>query len=430
MLDIGERDVYAIDGPLDLTFLHALKADIGKKYPDLLYTDFSPYYPTALREHSVFEVAEKKDIFLHHPYDSFDPVVEMIQQAAQSPHTVAIKMTLYRVSKHSKLVQALKQASKNGIQITVLMELKARFDEENNVHWAKELEDVGVHILYGVKGVKTHSKVALVVTKTADGFQRYVHLGTGNYHEKNVHLYTDMGIITTHPLLTEDVANFFNYLSGYSDRPDYHHLHVSPFELRETFLDKIDHEIEYHQQFGNGHIIAKMNSLTDKVCIQKLYEASQAGVKIELIIRGICCLIPGIPGLSENISVRSIVGRFLEHSRIYYFHNNGSERIYLSSADMMTRNMVNRIETAFPVLDPQWRQVVLDTLNLFLRDNTKAWELGADEKYTRCVPQAGEEAIGAQRQLAQKSLARQASQKKEAAVNWLDRLKEKLFRHK
>lgn len=427
-LDILERDVYPIDGPLDLTYLMELVDHIEPKLSDMTFKPFKPAYPPVFVRQSVFDVMDKQDVFLHHPYDSFKPITEMIQQAADDPDTLAIKMTLYRVSKDSPLIAALKKAAKKNIQVTALVELKARFDEANNVHWAKELEEAGAHILYGMEELKTHSKAALVVKKSASGFRRYIHLGTGNYNEKTAKLYTDMGIMTSNLALTEDVSNFFNYLSGYSEQPQYNHLHVSPFEIRDTFIEKIDQEIASHKEHGNGHIIAKMNSLTDKVIILKLFEASQAGVKIELIIRGICCLIPGIPGVSENISVRSIVGRFLEHSRIYYFYQNGEEKLYLSSADMMTRNMIKRVELAFPVMDDKWSKHILDMLAIYLNDNTKAWELEKDGLYHKQTPAEGEEPISVQQTLLKRSTELSAKKQVKEHKNWFGRLSEKLLR--
>lgn len=294
---------------------------------------------------------------------------------------MAIKQTLYRVSSDSPIVQALKQAVDNGKQVTVLVELKARFDEERNVQWAKELEEAGCHVIYGMNNLKTHSKISLVVKKNGNTLTRYVHLGTGNYNDSTAKLYTDMGLITTNKEIGEDATNFFNYLSGYSQQPVYNHLSVSPFDIRDSYIEDIDAEIAFHQQFGNGHMIAKMNSLTDKVVIEKLYEASQAGVKIDLIIRGICCLRSQIPGVSENIRVISIVGRFLEHSRIYYFRHNGAHKLYLSSADMMTRNMVKRIEIEFPILDEAINQIILSILETYLKDNVKARQQMADGSY-------------------------------------------------
>lgn len=382
-LDLLERDVYEISGPLDLTVL----SDIASQLKPTLLTEsfqkFTPEYPSILNKQTVYELSEKQDIFLHHPFDSFQPVIDLVRQAVEDPNTIAIKQTLYRVSDTSPFIEALKKAARKDIQVTVLVELKARFDEANNVHWARELEESGAHILYGIKNLKTHSKATLIVKKVHRGFKRYAHLGTGNYNEQTAKLYTDMGVITTNKKLTQDVAAFFNYLSGYSEQPTYNYLHVSPFEMRDSFIDNIEMEITLHKQYGNGHIIAKMNSLTDKKMIIKLFEASQAGVKVDLIIRGICCLIPGIPGVSENIQVHSIIGRFLEHSRVYYFYQNGNEELYLSSADMMTRNMIKRVELAFPILDGPWKKYVINILKLYMYDNTNAWELEPNGRYTK-----------------------------------------------
>ena len=325
-LSVKKRDVYIIDGPIDLTCLDEV-TELLENTGFEGYPPFTPSYPALLEKQSIYNMIEKRDVFLHHPFESFEPVISFVKEAAEDNRTVSIKQTLYRVSKDSPLIEALKYAANNGIQVTVLVELKARFDEANNVHWAKELEEAGAYILYGVKGLKTHSKATLVVKKEATGFKRYVHLGTGNYNEETAKQYTDMGLVSSNVDLTQDVSDFFNYLSGYSTQPAYTHLHVSPFDIRDRFIENIEKEMQLHKQFGNGHVIAKMNSLTDKKMILKLYEASQAGVKIELIVRGICCLIPGIEGISENISVRSVIGRFLEHSRIYYFYHNGEEEL-------------------------------------------------------------------------------------------------------
>lgn len=430
-LELTADEVYRLNGPLDLTFLFSLKSELGKRHPDLLYPPFQAYYPEVLKNRSIFHVLDRQDLFLHHPYDSFDPVLEFIRGAATEENTVSIKMTLYRVSTDSDLVQSLIRAAKAGIQVTVLMELKARFDEENNVNWAKELEDAGVNILYGMRELKTHSKIALVTKKVGRGFKRYVHLGTGNYNENTAKIYTDMGIMTSDEIIGQDATDFFNYLSGYSIQPDYNQLYVSPFKIREAFISKINREIKNQEKYGNGHIMAKMNSLTDKTLIGKLYEASQAGVKIELNIRGICCLIPGIPDVSENIKVRSIVGRFLEHSRIYYFHNNGENDLYLSSADLMTRNMVFRVEIAFPVLDKDIRETIIKTLELFFADNTKAWELQSDEIYFKRTPDEGETPISAQEELMSRSIKEHQRQVKQAPPkpSLIDRLRER-FNHK
>jgi len=429
ILDLLERDVYAIDGPLDLTYINDLIGTFEEEYPDKVFQPFKASYPAVLVRNSVFDVADKQDIFLHHPYDSFKPVIELVQEAVDDPETIAIKQTLYRVSDDSPLIHSLKRAAKKGIQVTVLVELKARFDEANNVHWSKQLEEAGAHVLYGMKQLKTHSKATLIVKKKDQGFKRYAHLGTGNYNEKTAKGYTDMGLITTRVSITQDVADFFNYLSGYSEQPDYHHLHVSPFEIRDTFLDKIENEIESHKKYGNGHIIAKMNSLTDKIIILKLFEASQQGVKIQLIVRGICCLIPGVPGVSENIEVRSIVGRFLEHSRIYYFYQNGEEKLYLSSADMMTRNMIRRVEIAFPIIENKWKKHIIETIQLYLDDNTKAWVLNSDGIYEKQTPDKGEKPLSVQDHLLRFAEHEKEQQVRKERKNWFARLSEKLLRN-
>lgn len=380
---LKDRAVYMIDGPLDLTFLFNLRSQIGEDHPDLLFPPHQPYLNPGHLGEDLFTNMRDHDILLHHPYDSFDPVVSFVEHAASDPQTIAIKQTLYRVSKKSPIISALKKAAENGKEVTVLVELKARFDEENNVFWARELEEAGCHVLYGVSELKTHSKITLIIRKEDGKLQPYLHLGTGNYNDKTAKIYTDMGLFTTRSGLTVDAIHFFNYLSGYTSRPDYKLLHVSPFAIRDSLMDAIDDEMANQAQYGNGRIIAKMNSLTDKPLIQKLYQASQAGVQIDLIVRGICCLRPGLPGISENIRVRSIVGRFLEHSRIYYFYRNGEQHLFLSSADMMTRNMIKRVEIEFPILDKDLEADVLDFLQLELADTLKARELQADGRYTR-----------------------------------------------
>lgn len=380
-LEIEERDIYKLDGPLDLTMLFQLSGMIAERYPQFEFKKFEPALPVSLGEENVYKAAKERDVFFHHPYESFQPVVDFIKEASEDPKTLAIKQTLYRVSSDSPIIKALKNAAEAGKQVTVLVELKARFDEENNVHWAKMLEEAGCHVIYGMTHLKTHSKITLVIKKENDEIVPYVHLGTGNYNDKTAKIYTDMGIITTNRDIGQDAMNFFNYLSGYSEKPEYKKLHVAPFEIREEFLDHIDQEIESHKANGNGLIIAKMNSLTDKAVIKKLFEASQAGVKVNLIIRGICCLKPGIPGVSDNIRVISIVGRFLEHSRIYYFYHNGKEKMYLSSADMMTRNMIKRVEILFPILDEKIVERLKDYLQLQLNDNQKAREQDVEGVY-------------------------------------------------
>ena len=370
-LEIEDNDIYYLDGPLDLTFLFGLVDHLSHKLKYLTYEKYTPQPPRSLGNKNIYQLSLERDIFFHHPYESFEPIVDFIRQAADDPNTIAIKQTLYRVRKDSPIINSLKEAAENGKQVTVLVELKARFDEENNVHWARMLEDAGCHVIYGMTHLKTHSKIALVVKRINNELTSFVHLGTGNYNDKTAKLYTDMGIITTNKDIAEDAINFFNYLSGYSTKPEYNKLIVAPYDIRDVFIDRIDKEIRSHLQHGNGKIMMKMNSLTDKTIIEKLFEASQAGVKIQLIIRGICCLKPGIPGISENIEVVSIVGRLLEHSRIYYFHNNSEAHIYLSSADVMTRNMIKRVEILFPVEDKSIGQRLVNYMNLQLSDNQK-----------------------------------------------------------
>lgn len=372
-LEIHRDDVYKIHGPLDITFLFSFIQFFEGNYNKLFYEPFIPQAPKDLAsDEDIFEKALKQDLFFHHPYESFQPIIDFIDKAADDPQVLAIKQTLYRVSGNSPIILALKRAAENGKQVTVLVELKARFDEENNVHWARELEKAGCLVIYGMHNLKTHSKITLVIRSRNNRIEQFVHLGTGNYNDKTARMYTDMGIITTNKRIGSDATQFFNYLSGYTSKPEYEKLVVSPYDIRDKFLHLIDEEIEYHRTYSNGHIKLKMNSLTDKDLIVKLYEASTAGVKIDLIVRGICCLLPGIAGVSENVTVTSIVGRFLEHSRIYWFHRNGASRLYLSSADMMTRNMVKRVEILFPVLAPSIKKRVMGILDIELQDTAKA----------------------------------------------------------
>ncbi|OLO26961.1 RNA degradosome polyphosphate kinase [Alkalihalophilus pseudofirmus] len=375
VLEVHSNDVYSFKGPLDLSFLFKLYGKLVSEFEHLANENFIPQPPVDLiNEENIFQAIDKKDIFLHHPYESFHPILDFLSMAADDPSVLAIKQTLYRVSGDSPIIHSLARAAEQGKQVTVLVELKARFDEENNIQWAKKLEKAGVHVIYGITALKTHSKITLVVRHENNKIQRYVHLGTGNYNDSTAKLYTDMGILTSEEDFGIDATNFFNYLSGYSDKPVWNHISTAPFQIRETFIDAINQEISAHLQTGNGRIIAKMNSLTDKPIILKLYEASQAGVKIDLIVRGICCLRPGIEGVSENIRVRSIVDRFLEHSRIFYFHHGGQESIFLSSADWMTRNMEKRIEILFPIYSPNIKQRIIEVLNITLKDNVKARE--------------------------------------------------------
>ncbi|WP_242222180.1 RNA degradosome polyphosphate kinase [Bacillus cereus group sp. BfR-BA-01380] len=382
VLEVKDEDVYMIEGPLDLTCLFALYKKLAPTYDHLIYPAFIPQPPQDLdNEEDIFEKALEQDILLHHPFESFHPVIDFVADAAEDPNVLAIKQTLYRVSGDSPVIQALKTAAENGKQVTVLVELKARFDEENNVQWAKELEKAGCHVIYGVSHLKTHSKITLVVRRKYGKIERFVHLGTGNYNDATAKLYTDFGYVTSRKDFGIDATNFFNYLSGYTMKPHFHQLSVAPFDIRQQFIELIDEEIRYHKQYGNGYIIAKMNSLTDKPLIQKLYEASQAGVKIDLIVRGICCLRPQILGVSDNIRVISVVGRYLEHSRIYYFHHNGEEKIFLSSADWMTRNMEKRVEISFPILGIDMKTRIKDVLQLILDDNVKAREQNERGEY-------------------------------------------------
>ncbi|RNF38313.1 RNA degradosome polyphosphate kinase [Planococcus salinus] len=399
-LEIDKKDVYLIKGFLDLTVLFTYYKKIAAVREHLVYEGKISQLPYGMESgKEIFEKVAQQDVFLHHPYDSFEPVVEFISEAADDSDVLAIKQTLYRVSGDSPVIKALKRAAEKGKQVTVLVELKARFDEENNVHWAKELEKAGCHVIYGITHLKTHSKITLVVRQKANRIERFVHLGTGNYNDQTAKIYTDMSLFTSKRRFGIDATNFFNYLSGYTEKPEFHYLSVAPFSIRKDFLRLIDDEIDFQKKHGNGHMIAKMNSLTDKAIIRKLYEASQAGVKIELIVRGICCLRPGIEGVSETIHVRSIVGRLLEHSRIYYFHHNGQRQTFLSSADMMTRNMENRIEILFPIIDKGIKKQVKSILDIYLKDNVKAREQDANGHYRYAARKEKDPVIDSQMEL-------------------------------
>lgn len=393
-LEVKEDNIYMFNGPLDLTFL--MKMYGMKGFDDYKVPGYTPAaVPALMNDQTIFENIRRQDILLHHPYMTFDPVVDFIRQASVDPQVLAIKMTLYRVSGHSPIVAALAQAADNGKQVTVLVELKARFDEENNIVWAKQLEKAGCHVIYGLLGLKTHSKIALVVRKEEDGIRRYVHLGTGNYNDSTAKLYTDCGILTCNAEIGEDATAVFNMLSGYSEPSRWNHLIVAPLWMKKRFLTMIDREAENARQGKEGHIIAKMNSLCDPDIISALYAASAAGVKIELIVRGICCLKTGIEGVSENITVRSIVGNFLEHARIFYFYNNGAEEVYMGSADWMPRNLIRRVEIVFPVLDPEVKKQVMHIVEIQLEDTLKARILQPDGTYER-VDLRGKEKICAQ----------------------------------
>ncbi|RSL34504.1 RNA degradosome polyphosphate kinase [Salibacterium salarium] len=399
-LEIHENDVYCLRCPLDLTFLFKLYNELSEEREHLVNETLIPQPPQDLiGETDIFSAITRKDILLHHPYESFQPVIDFMVAAANDPDVLAIKQTLYRVSGDSPIVNALAEAAENGKQVTVLVELKARFDEENNIQWAKKLEKSGVHVIYGITSLKTHSKITLVVKQRHDKIQRFVHLGTGNYNDSTAKLYTDMGILTSRQEFGEDATNFFNYLSGYRKKPVWNHISTSPLEIRDHLIHYIDEEIAAHKKHGRGQITAKMNSLTDKPLILKLYEASIAGVTIDLIVRGICCLRPNVPSISENITVRSIVGRFLEHSRIFFFRNNGNEKIFLSSADWMTRNMEKRIEIMFPILDSFLKQRLKTILEITLNDNQKARIQDTSGKYYYVTADEDEPAVNSQLQL-------------------------------
>lgn len=381
-LHLSQDDVYETEGVLDVTVFFPFTDIEG--YDHLRYRKAKPQTPASIlqaEEKDIFAMIRAKDLFVHLPYESFDPVVRFVADAAKDPHVLAIKQTLYRVSSDSPIVQALAQAAENGKQVTVLMEVKARFDEENNIVMGRRLEQAGAHVIYGLVGVKTHSKCTLVIRREADGIRRYVHVGTGNYNGKTAKLYTDVGIFTANDQFGRDASNFFNLLSGYSDPPEWNKFIVAPMDLRRRSLELIEREIAFADQGEEGRIIVKMNSLLDREIIEKLYEASQAGVQIDLIVRGICVLRPGIPGISENIRVRSIVGRFLEHSRIFYFRNGGRAETYISSADWMPRNLNDRVELMAPVEDETHRQRLQDILAIELADNQKAHVMQADGSY-------------------------------------------------
>lgn len=381
-LDVTEMEVYEINGPLDPTCFFKF---IGMKgmWP-WLYEPFVPQRPRELPDDSdLFAAIRENDILLHHPYESFDPVVKLVSDAADDPQVLAIKQTLYRVSGNSPIVAALARAAENGKQVTVLVELKARFDEENNILWARRLEKAGCHVIYGLVGLKTHAKIILIVRKEDNGIRRYLHLGTGNYNDSTAKLYTDLGLMTANDEFGSDASAFFNLLSGYSEPPVWNKLVMAPLGLREKIYALIDNEIAMVRSGREGHIIAKMNSLIDQPVIQKLYEASAAGVHIDLIVRGICGLRTGIDGISDNITVRSIVGRQLEHSRIFWFANGGEEQLYLSSADWMPRNLNDRVELFFPVETEEHIRRIKALLDLYLRDNVGAHMMQSNGTYRR-----------------------------------------------
>ncbi|NJN16070.1 MAG: polyphosphate kinase 1 [Oscillochloris sp.] len=384
-LKIDANDLYQVRGPLGLSDLMAL---LKLDRPDLKDAPHVPTIPGVLHSgHSIFETIRQGDVLLHHPYHSFAPVVDFIQAAAADPQVLAIKQTLYRVGSNSPIVRALMHAREQGKQVTAVVELKARFDEENNIIWARAMESAGVHVVYGLVGLKVHAKLALVVRQEQEGIRCYCHLGTGNYNATTARIYTDLGLFTCRPDITADVSELFNFLTAYSRQSQYRKLLVAPVTLRKGLRNCILHEIERQRRYGDGRLIFKMNALVDRKIIDALYEASQAGVQIDLIVRGMCSLRPGIPGLSENIRVRSIVGPFLEHSRIYYFYNGGNPQVYCGSADLMERNLDRRVEQVFPLEDPNLVQYVRENLlDVYLNDNLRARVLEPDGTYRRIHP--------------------------------------------
>lgn len=387
-LGISGNMLHRVAHPIGMADLFELT---GLNRPDLKDPVFLPGTPHDLDDpRGTFPAIRKGNILLFHPYESFSPVINLLKQAAVDPGVLAIKITLYRVGKNSPIVEALLEARENGKAVCAVIELKARFDEENNIGWARQLESAGVHVIYGVKGLKVHAKVCMVVRKEKDGIVRYVHMGTGNYNASSARTYTDLGFFTCDPEIGADVADLFNSLTGYSRLQSYRKLLVAPTTIRSGLITKIEREIERQRLYGDGYIAMKMNALVDKGCIQALYRASQAGVKIDLIVRGMCCIRPQIPDLSQNISVRTIVGRFLEHARIYYFHNGGDSEIFLGSADLMTRNLDRRVEILFPVENPEMRKALMDLIfTKQMEDTVKARLMKPDGSYVRAIPSPG-----------------------------------------
>jgi len=401
-LKIKEDDIFKINGPLDLTFLFKLYSLEG--FDSLKSKTYIPQPVKSLNsEEDLFAQIRRGDILLHHPYQTFNPVIDFVRQASKDPNVLAIKQTLYRVSSNSPIITYLAEAAENGKQVSVLVELKARFDEENNINWARKLEQAGCHVIYGLLGLKIHSKITLVVRREEDGIRRYVHLGTGNYNDSTAKLYTDMGLLTCSNPIGEDATALFNMLSGYSEPLLWHKLTAAPLWLRDKFIELIHREASYAMAGHESHIIAKMNSLCDPKIIVALYEASAAGVKIDLIVRGICSLKSGLPKISDNITVRSIVGNFLEHSRIFYFYNNGYQEVYMGSADWMPRNLDKRVEILFPIEDPVLKNEVIEILQIQLSDTVKAHLLQPDGSYEK-IDKRGKHVFNSQEFLCEKAM--------------------------
>jgi polyphosphate kinase len=409
IFQLTEEDIYFANGPLN--FLHLMPLASLDSLTALRDKPYIPFVSPSIPPGSdIFEILRRQDVMLHHPYESFSSVVDFLEHSASDPQVLAIKMTLYRTSGDSPIVRSLIHAAEEGKQVTVLMELRARFDEANNINWARQLEDAGVHVVYGLVGLKTHCKVLMVVRRDEDRLRQYLHLGTGNYHPSTARFYTDLSVLTSNAELGEEVSILFNTLTGLSEFTGVKQLIVAPFQMHDAFIKLIQNERDLAVQGKEGRIIVKLNSLVEESLIIALYEASQAGVKIDLIVRGICCLRPGVPGVSENISVRSIVGRFLEHSRIYYFGNAGKPKVYLGSADWMPRNLFRRVEVVFPVRDETLRKRVTDEiLPIYLADCVKARVLDADGVYRRAKCAAGK---NSQAQLTFRNLARQAASRR------------------
>ncbi len=383
-LEIDASGVYKVPGPLSLNRLMMLYQNDRPELKDSPAIAMIPRALANLDEEDVFSVIRQRDVLLHHPFESFQPVIDLLRKAARDPDVLAIKMTLYRVGSNSPVVEALLDAMEHGKQVAVLVELRARFDEESNIEWARALEREGVHVVYGLLGLKIHCKAAMIVRREGDHIKRYVHLSSGNYNATTAHVYTDIGLFTSREEIADDVTDLFNYLTGYSAKADYQRLLVSPITLRERVEAMVNREIDHQKAGRGGHLIFKTNSLVDPQLIRSLYRASQAGVRVELLVRGSCCLRPGVPGVSDNITVASIVGRFLEHSRALYFRNAGSEEIYVGSADLMTRNLNRRVEVLFPVEDPKLvRRIKDEILDAYIADNTKARKLKSDGSYVR-----------------------------------------------
>lgn len=398
VFELDQNDMYQVDGPVNLDRLMTVYSECERN--DLKYPPFTSGTQKCLRNNpDIFSLLRKQDVLLHHPFESFGTVLELVQAAAKDPEVVAIKMTLYRTIPDSRIVDYLVEGASAGKEVTVLVELRARFDEATNISLANRLQEAGAHVVYGIVGFKTHCKLTLIVRQEQGKLTRYVHLGTGNYHPETTRMYTDYGLLTTNKEISDDVHQVFLQLTSMMQTPPLNRLLQAPFQLHESLLAMIDREAANASAGGNGHIVAKLNALVEPEIIRALYKASSAGVLVDLIVRGICCLRPGVPGISDNIRVRSIVGRFLEHSRIYYFYANGDEEVFCSSADWMDRNVFRRVEIAYPILDSESKARLIGDLDLYLSDNTNAWQLMPDGSYRRLSPRAGERPLSAHHSL-------------------------------